>query len=264
MKKGFQITLALLLLLGLIACGGAEQNPGAETELIVFAAASMYGVLTEIAGIYTDANPDVSIVFNFDSSGTLRTQIQEGAEADMFVSAATREMDQLEEGGFVLQGTRVDFLENQTVLVVPEGNPRGIESFADMAEALQTGDVLMAMGNMDVPAGRYAQAILTYFGLDHAQLAGTGVISYGSNVREVALQVREASVDMGIVYLTDAVDHDLTVADIATAEMSGRVIYPAAVLNDSQNVDAARAFLDFLVGDTAMDVFTAWGFTPYP
>jgi len=263
MKKGFTITLALLMVLGLIACTSAEQNSNTETELIVFAAASMSGVLSEIAEIYEDANSNVKIIFNFDSSGTLRTQIQEGAQADLFVSAATREMDQLEEGGFVQSGTRVDFLENQTVLVVPEGNPRGIESFADMVEALQSGDVLMAIGNMDVPVGRYAQAVLEYFGLDHAELAGTGVISYASNVREVALQVREASVDMGIVYLTDAVDHDLTVADIASAEMSGRVIYPAAVLYGSQNPDAAQAFLDFLVGDEAMEIFIAWGFTPY-
>jgi molybdate transport system substrate-binding protein len=265
MKKGFQITLALILVAGLIACGSPGQNPNTqdETELIVFAAASMSGVLTEIADIYTDAHQNINVIFNFDSSGTLRTQIQEGAEADLFISAATREMDQLEEGGFVRPGTRVDFLENQTVLVVPEGNPRGIENFYDMVQALLSGDVLMAMGNMDVPVGRYAQAILTYFGLDHAELARTGVISYGSNVREVALQVREASVDMGIVYLTDAVDHNLTVVDIAAPEVSGRVIYPAAVLNDSQNADAAQAFLDFLVGDTAMDVFIAWGFTPY-
>jgi len=111
--------------------------------------------------------------------------------------------------------------------------------------------------------GRYAQQILTHFGLDHAELASTGVISYGSNVREVATQVREASVDMGVVYLTDAVDFGLTVVDIATPEMAGRVIYPAAVLRDSQHVVAAQAFLDFMIGDEAMAVFIAWGFTPF-
>ncbi|MCL2409012.1 MAG: molybdate ABC transporter substrate-binding protein [Oscillospiraceae bacterium] len=263
MKKKLAFLLAVLALVTPLILPGCGQASDDETEIIVFAAASMAGVLTEIAGIYQDENPDVNLIFNFDSSGTLRTQIQEGAQADLFVSAATREMDQLEEGGFVQPGTRVDFLENQTVLVVPDNNPRGIESFADMVEALLSGDVLMAMGNMDVPAGRYAQEILLYFGLDHAELAATGVISYASNVREVALQVREASVDMGIVYLTDAVDHNLTVADIAAPEISGRVIYPAAVLNDSQNPKEARDFLDFLVGDTAMEVFVAWGFSPF-
>jgi len=222
----------------------------------------MSGVLLEIAEIYEDVNPDVNIIFNFDSSGTLRTQIQEGADADIFISAAAREMDQLYDGGFILIGTRVDFLENQTVLVVPGGNPRGIESFSDMADALLAGDVLMAMGNMDVPAGRYAHEILTHFGLYHAELAATGVISYGGNVREVALQVREGSVDMGIVYLTDAVEHGLRIADVATPEMSGRVIYPAAVLSGSKYPAKANSFLYFLVEGTAMEVFVEWGFTP--
>jgi len=264
MKKGFLITLALLLVLGFAACGNSiPANTEDETELIVFAAASMSGVLLEIADLYTAENPHTKVIFNFDSSGTLRTQIQEGAEADVFISAATREMDQLEEGDFVLEGTRVDFLENQTVLVAAPDNPSGIESFADMVDALLAGDVLMAMGNMDVPVGRYAQEILVYFGLDHEELARTGVITYGSNVREVATQVREASVDIGIVYLTDAVDFALDVADIATPEMAGRVIYPAALLRGSQNVDAAQSFLDFMVGNGAMAVFVAWGFTPF-
>ncbi|MCL2392856.1 MAG: molybdate ABC transporter substrate-binding protein [Oscillospiraceae bacterium] len=264
MKKGFLITLALLLVLSLVACGNATPaHTEDETELIVFAAASMSGVLLEIADLYTAENPHTNVIFNFDSSGTLRTQISEGAEADVFISAATREMDQLEEGYFVQDGTRIDFLENQTVLVVAPDNPRKIESFADMVDALLAGDVLMAMGNMDVPVGRYAQEILVYFGLDHEELARTGVITYGSNVREVATQVREASVDIGMVYLTDTVDFGLDVADIATPEMAGRVIYPAAVLRSSQNVDAAQSFLDFMIGDAAMAVFVAWGFTPF-
>lgn len=260
MKKGFLIILAWLLLL--VACGNPAQNPGTsveQTELVVFAAASMSGVLVEVAELYQAANTNVRIVFNFDSSGTLRTQIQEGAYADLFISAAQREMDQLDEQGFVQ--SRVDFLENQVVLVVPLGNPRGIESFNDMVQALTSEDVLMAIGNMDVPVGRYAQEILSYFGLNDAELAAQGVISFGSNVREVALQVSEASVDMGIVYLTDAVDNDLVVVDTATSNMSGRVIYPAAVLNISQTTYEAQAFLDFLVGDEAIAVFSAWGFT---
>ncbi|MCL2563478.1 MAG: molybdate ABC transporter substrate-binding protein [Oscillospiraceae bacterium] len=267
MKKGFLITLALLLVLGLAACGNRPpantQASVEETEIVVFAAASMSGVLSEIANLYTAEHPHVTVIFNFDSSGTLRTQIQEGADADVFISAAAREMEQLEEGDFVLEGTRIDFLENQTVLVIAPDNRSGIESFADMADALLAGDVLLAMGNMDVPAGRYAQEILAYFGLDHDALARTGVITYGSNVREAATQVREASVDIGIVYLTDAVDFDLRVVDIATPEMAGRVIYPAAVLRGSQHADAAQSFLDFMVGDTAMAVFIAWGFAPF-
>ncbi|MCL2588942.1 MAG: molybdate ABC transporter substrate-binding protein [Oscillospiraceae bacterium] len=266
MKKGFLFTLALVLVLSLAACGSVPGGTGGseeESELIVFAAASMFGVLLEIADLFEAANPGVTIIYNFDSSGTLRTQIQEGAAADVFVSAATREMEQLEEGGFVVAESRIDFLENQTVLVVAPDNPRDIHGFEDMAAALLAGDTLLAMGNMDVPVGRYAQEILTYLGLDHETLAQTGVISYGSNVREVATQVREASVDMGLVYLTDAVDFGLEVAAIATPEMAGRVIYPAALLLASQNQVPALAFLDFLVSDEAMAVFLAWGFTPF-
>jgi len=228
----------------------------------VFAAASMSGVLLEIADLYTAENPHINVIFNFDSSGTLRTQIQEGAAADVFISAATREMDQLEEGGFVQENTRVDFLENQIALVAAPDNSHGIESFADMVEALLARDVLLAMGNIDVPAGRYAQEVLAYFGLDHVELARTGVISYGSNVREVTIQVREASVDLGLVYKTDALEFGLEVVAIATAEMAGRILYPAALLCGSQNPDAAQSFLEFLVGDTAMTLFAAWGFTP--
>ena len=261
MKKKLALVLATLLFLTLpILSGCGESANDGETEVIVFAAASMAGVLTEIAELYTE--PNVNLIFNFDSSGTLRTQIQSGAQADLFISASQREMDELDSHDFVMYSTRVDFLENQVVLVVPPDNPRDISSFGDMVEALLSGNTLMAMGNRDVPVGRYAQAILAYFGLDDTELARTGMISYGSNVREVATQVSMGGVDFGIVYLTDAVDNDLIVVDTATGEMSGRVLYPAAVLNISENPEAAKAFLDFLLGDTATAVFTAWGFTP--
>ena len=252
MKK-VSILLVFLLVLGLAACSG----PGsAQTELVVFAAASLSGVLTEIAEQYTEAD----LIFNFDSSGTLRTQLQAGAEADLFLSAAAQEMDVLDAAGRVKPGSRIALLENQVVLVTAPDNPSGIACFQDMADALATGDVLMAMGNMDVPAGRYARKVLDYLELDHETLAGRGLISYGAHVREVAMQVRESSVDFGLVYLTDALEFDLTVLDIATVEMAGQVIYPAAVLSDSQHPDAAQAFLEFLAGEKAMAMFAAWGF----
>lgn len=257
----------LVLILILPACNSSTVSAENKTELIIFAAASMAGVLTEIAEIYTEKNPNISLVFNFDSSGTLRTQIQEGAEADLFISAAQLQMDQLDinfntEGhDFILDGTRVDFLENKVVLVASLNNSKGIESFYEMVEALLAGNILMAMGNIDVPVGRYAHEVLLYFGLDSEALARTGVISFGSNVREVSAQVREGSVDMGIVYLTDALYDDLRIVDFATKEMTGgKVIYPAAVLNISENLEAAIDFLDFLTDEPAINIFTAWGF----
>ena len=150
------------------------------------------------------------------------------------------------------------------MLAVPEGNPKGIESFDQLAELLKAGDVFMAMGNSDVPVGQYTQKILAYYELSEEDLAAAKVLSYGTNVKEVTTQVSEASVDCGVVYGTDAFSAGLEVVDTATAEMCGQVIYPAAVLNISKAPEAAQAFLDYLSTEEAMAVFEAVGFSPVP
>lgn len=188
-------------------------------ELTVFAAASMTETLTEIKTAYEADHPGVVLSFNFDSSGTLLTQIQEGAACDLFISAAPKQMDALEEAGALAGDSRVDLLENQVVLCVPDGNPKGIDSFDALAQALKTGDILMAMGNSDVPVGQYTQKILAYYGLDEEELAAAGCITYGSNVKEVTTQVHEGSVDCGIIYCTDAFSAELTVVDSAAADV---------------------------------------------
>ena len=274
MKKIPALLLALTLVFALTAQSAFAAGDTQNTEIIVFAAASMTETLTEIKTMYEEANPGVTIVYNFDSSGTLKTQIQEGADCDVFISAGQKQMNQLdvsadpkvntEELDFVLEGSRLDLLENKVVLVVPEGNPKGIESFDQLAELLKTGDVLMAMGNSDVPVGQYTQKILAFYELNEEELAKTGVLTYGSNVKEVTTQVKEGSVDCGVVYCTDAFSAELTVIDSAVAEMCGQVIYPAAVLNVSTNPEAAQAFLDYLSTDEAMAVFEAVGFSPVP
>ncbi|NCB62755.1 MAG: molybdate ABC transporter substrate-binding protein, partial [Clostridia bacterium] len=248
----------------------AEPTP-APVELTVFAAASMTETLQEIATEYAAVAPNVKLTFNFDSSGNLKTQIQEGAECDLFISAAPKQMDQLDLSAsaeantdkldFVDHDTRLNLLENQVVLVVPEGNPKNIESFDDMVKGLSDGSILMAMGNSDVPVGQYTQKILKFFHLDEAALAGSGVITYGSNVKEVTTQVSEGSVDCGVVYSTDAFSAGLTVAGTATAEMCGQVIYPAAVLKGSAHTEEAGAFLDYLSGGAATAVFERVGFS---
>ena len=297
MKKSLALLLTLTMIFALAACGGQsapaapqapaeeaagqpaeeaapaeESAPAEEIELIVFAAASMTETLTKIRDLYEAANPGVKITYNFDSSGTLKTQIQEGAECDLFISAGQKQMNQLDstasaevntEGlDFVLQGSRINLLENKVVLVVPDGNPKGIESFDQLAELLKSGDVLMAMGNSDVPVGQYTQKILAWYELSEDELAAAGKITYGSNVKEVTTQVSEASVDCGVVYCTDAFSAGLTVVEGATAEMCGQVIYPAAVLNVSTHPEAAQSFLDYLTTDEAMAVFEAVGFSP--
>ncbi len=257
MKKMISVLLAAVLLT-LAACGQKPQN----AELTVFAAASLTETLTELKTAYEKDHTGVTITYNFDSSGTLLTQIQEGAACDLFLSAAPKQMNALEEAGGLLEGSRVDLLENQVVLCVPEGNPKGLDSFDALAQALRQGDVLLAMGNSDVPVGQYTQKILAWYGLNEEELAAAGCITYGSNVKEVTTQVSEGSVDCGVIYATDAFSAGLTAADSATAEMCGQVIYPAAVLKDSKNSEAAQAFLDYLAAEEAMDVFRVVGFVP--
>lgn len=280
MKKLFAMLMAAVMVLGLAACAAPateetaapeETVPEAEpVELIVFAAASMTETMNQIAELYKAKAPNVTLTYNFDSSGTLKTQIQEGAECDLFISAGQKQMNQLDitadsevntdKLDFVLEGTRINLLENRVTLCVPEGNPKDIKSFDDLADKLKEGSVLMAMGNSDVPVGQYTQKILAFYGLDEEKLAKDGVITYGTNVKEVTTQVTEASVDCGVVYCTDAFSAGLTPVDYATKEMCGQVIYPAAVLNISGNQEAAKEFLAYLQTDEAMKVFEAVGF----
>ena len=259
MKKTLSMILLAAMLLALSACGGKKTQ---DVELTVFAAASMTETLTEIKTAYEKDNPGVTLTFNFDSSGTLLTQIKEGAACDLFISAAPKQMNELDEAGALADGSRLDLLENKVVLCVPEGNPKGIESFGALAQELKDGNVLLAMGNSDVPVGQYTQKIFAHYGLDEEELASAGCLTYGTNVKEVTTQVSEASVDCGVIYCTDAFSAGLTVVDSATAEMCGQVIYPASVLKDSKNGEAAQAFLDYLTGDAAMAVFEGVGFSP--
>ena len=269
----------------LTACGGAASSTAASVassaaassqaaqsvELIVFAAASLTETLTAIGETYSAENPGVTFRFNFDSSGTLKTQIQEGADCDLFISAGQKQMNQLDITAsadvnkdrldFVDSETRVDLLENKVVLCVPEGSDKGIDSFDALAEHLKAQDILFCMGNSDVPVGQYTQKILAYYDLDEEALAAAGVITYGSNVKEVTTQITEASVDAGVVYCTDAFSAGLTPVDEATKEMCGQVIYPAAVLKAAPNAEAAKEFLAYLQTDRAATVFEGVGFS---
>ena len=274
-KKLLSLLLALAMVFALAACSSndepmASEEPEAREEVVVFAAASMTETLNQIKETY-EKDHNVTLTFNFDSSGTLKTQIQEGADCDLFISAGQKQMNQLDittdkevntEGlDFVASDSRVNLLENKVVLVVPEGNPKGIKGFDDLAAKLADGSVLMAMGNSDVPVGQYTQKILSYYKLDETALANAGTITYGTNVKEVTTQVAEGSVDCGIVYCTDAFSAGLTVVDSATKDMCGQVIYPAAVMKNAKHADAAKAFLEYLQSDAAMKVFENVGFS---
>lgn len=268
------MALAMTMTAGLTGCGSTNTNTNADasekTELVVFAAASMTETLNQIKTNYEAQHKDITLTYNFDSSGTLKTQIQEGATCDVFISAAQKQMDQLdaskdetanpEKLDFINSDSRMDLLENKVVLVVPENNPKNINSFDDLKSKLESGDVLMAMGNSDVPVGQYTQKILQYFGLDEKALADAGEITYGSNVKEVTTQVSEGSADCGIVYYTDAYSAGLKVVGEATEEMCGKTIYPAAVMKNSEHPEQAQEFLAYLSSDAAAKVFEKVGF----
>lgn len=244
-----------------------EVQAGEAVTLNIFAAASMTETLETIQGMYADVAPNVTLVFNFDSSGTLKTQIEEGAECDVFISAAQKQMNQLDISAdpevntdgldFVSEGSRLNLLENKVVLAVPDGNPAGIESFEDLGTDKLS---LLALGNDDVPVGQYSTEILTTLGILE-QLEADSKITYGSNVKEVTTQVSEASADAGIIYATDAFSAGLTVVDEASSDLCKQVIYPAAVLNISGHPEEAQAFLDYLQTDDCMAVFEEVGFS---
>lgn len=284
MKKTVALLLTLMMLFALAACGNQQDaskdaqgtNSGStESEekvtLYVFAAASMTETLDQIIQMYQTEHPNVTIIATYDSSGTLKTQIQEGAECDVFISAAQKQMNQLdaakdaaggnEEGlDFVLSETRVNLLENKVVLAVPDDNPAGIQSFQDLATDKLT---LLCIGNEDVPVGAYSLEILTALDILDA-LESSGKLTYGSNVKEVTTQVKEGTVDAGIIYATDAYSANLTVVDQATSDLCRQVIYPAAVMKNTTHEQAARDFLAYLQSDAAMEVFQSVGFAPAP
>ena len=291
MKKYLSLLLVLCLTLSLTACGGAkeepakaeepaqteepapEQEPAAEpVEITVFAAASIQESLNAAIEQYKAVAPEVTVVTTYDSSGTLLTQIKEGASCDLFISAAPKQINALDGSlkddaeknpdglDYIVEGSRLNLLENKVTLAVPEGNPKGIESFDQLADLLKNGEVSLAIGNIDVPVGQYTQKIFTYYEIDEAAIASK--LTYGSNVKEVTTQVSEGAVDCGISYGTDAFSAGLTVVDSATAEMCGQVIYPAAVLNVGEQPEAAQAFLDYLTTPDALACFEAVGFSP--
>lgn len=269
MKKIIPLLLAAVCFICIFS--GCEKEDE-KTEIIVFAAASLTETLTELGNRYMADHPNISLVFNFDSSGTLKTQIQSGAVCDIFISAGQKQMNQLDiaaeadvntEGlDFILSGSRFDILENKVALAVPEGNPAGIRSCEDLCQALTEGTILLAIGNSDVPVGQYTLKIFEYYDLSEEDLASRGLLTYGSNVKELTTQLKEGAVSCGIVYSTDAFSAGLTVVDTATAEMCGQVIYPAAIIRTTEHQAAAESFLEYLRSHEADEVFSAVGFTP--
>lgn len=233
-----------------------SENSG-SVSLTISAAASLTDVMNELFTMYQAQAPGVSFVPNYGASGTLQAQIEEGAPADLFFSAAQKQMNALEENGLLLEDSRKDLLENKVVLIVPKDSAAGITSYEDAAgDKVKT----IALGEpQGVPVGQYSEEIFTALGLlDQVKAKAT----YGSDVRQVLTWVESGEVDCGVVYATDAATSDkVTVVCEAPAGSCKPVIYPAAILKDSQNAGAAAQFLTFLSTDEAKAVFEKYGFT---
>lgn len=259
---------ALIAVFATVGCGQtappptAENNPEATASspepvsLTVSAAASVQDALQEIQAAYQSEAPNVTITYNFGSSGSLAQQISQGAPADVFLSASAKWMDDLAEKGEILTDSRKDLLHNTLVLIVPK-NKTGIADFQDL-ETEAVGKV--AMGEPEsVPAGTYAQEVLTSLNLVDALRSK---LVYGKDVRQVLSYVATGNVDAGLVYASDAKTSDqVQVIATAAADTHSPITYPVAVVSDSPNASAAQAFVDFLSTEPAVEIFAAHGFT---
>lgn len=288
MKKPFAVVMAAMMVAGMMAgCSSkpqettaaatetetiAAETTAAETEaeskaeakadlgeqsILVAAAASLKNAYEdELIPMFEEQYPGVTVEGTYDSSGKLQTQIKEGMEADVFMSAATKQMKALDEEGMIASDTIVNLLENKIVLIVPTGSDSKIDSFEKIGDAAS-----IALGDPEsVPAGQYAKEALANLNVwDSIQ----DKVSFGTNVTEVLNQVAAASADAGIVYATDAAskaDQVTVVAEAPEGSLEKKVIYPVAVVKATAHEDAAKAFVDFLQTPEAIAVFESYGF----
>ncbi|WP_278961624.1 molybdate ABC transporter substrate-binding protein [Mitsuokella multacida] len=261
MKKLFAL-LAAGLLAVMSGCGGQtasnESKSSAQepVELHVSAAASLTDVMNEIGKDYEAEHPNVKVVFNYGSSGALQQAIENGGDADLFFSAAQKQMNALEKAGLLADGTRKDLLQNEVVLIVPKEGGKDISSFDQL-----TSDTIthVALGEpKGVPVGQYSEEILTKLGILDAVKAKA---VYGSDVRQVLAWVASGESDAGLVYATDAaISSDVRVVVKAPAGTHKDIIYPAAILKDSKHLDTAKDFLAFVSNDKNKERFAKYGF----
>jgi molybdate transport system substrate-binding protein len=270
----FLLAAVLILALAAAGCGGStapntagSQNQAEETTttpaaepvtILVAAAASLEPSFTEdLIPLFQNQYPHITVEGAYDSSGKLQTQIEEGLQADVFMSAATKQMTALKDAGLVDADSIVDLLENRIVLIAPADSATDIAAFADIA----TADTIALGDPASVPAGQYAQEALTTLGVYDAAAAKA---SFGSNVTEVLNWVAEGSADVGIVYATDAATTDKVkiLAEAPEGSLAQKVIYPVGVVSASAHKDAAQAFVEFLSGDEALRIFEQYGFSP--
>lgn len=251
MSKFTSGIVILILLFSLSGCGG-NVNTGILT---VSAAASLKTSLEEVGQAYAAERPGSPVVFNFGASGSLQQQIEQGAAVDVFIPAAEKQMDILEKEGLLADNTRTDLLENRIVLIVPENSP-GIRNFTGLtSERIKK----IALGEPDsVPAGTYAREVLVSFKVFES--IKTKLV-YGSDVRQVLTWVETGNADAGLVYETDAKTSErVKIAATAPGDSHEPVVYPAAVIKASKNINEAEKFMEFLTGEKSKTIFEKHGF----
>ena len=277
-KKLLALAVAFAMLFSLAACSGgssSEEEAAAEkTSVNVFAAASLSAVMADFEASYEEANPDVDIVVNADSSGALLTQIQEGAPCDVFFSAAQKQMDELEGAGMVAEGTRTNVVNNQLVVVTQPDSATEVTGLADIAKAKS-----IALADGSVPVGKYTRQAMINLGLlkeaeDPAaittqevseQLGGVEISEQG-NVSKVLAAVEEASCEVGTTYLSDTVGHEDSIKILETVgyDVTGNIIYPVAQITNPDADDAesaaAAGFIAFITNDDAKALYQQYGF----
>ena len=257
--------LSVVLALLLAGCGSASPAPAPDSEpqtLTVFAAASLTDAFTEIGKNFEMANPGVTVTFNFAGSQALRTQIEEGAPADIFASANKTEMDALVTSAHVQQGIPQIFLNNKLIVILPAENSAGLASLADLAKP----GIKLVVASEEVPVGKYARQVLEQmndqFGSDFKDKVLANVVSNEDNVKQVVAKVQLDEADAGIVYTSDAVvAHDLKTIEIPK-ELNVIAEYPVAPLANSSYSDLAMAFISYLLSPDGQSVLQKWGFAP--
>ena len=287
-KRSLAILLtAALGISSLVGCGGSKEEAAdttaAETEaeaeeteapaeetaeeekvdVYAFIAASLKNTMDEIKANYEKDHPNVNIIYNADSSGTLQTQIEEGAQCDIFFSAATKQMDALTEEGYIVDGSVINLLENKIVLIKPTGAETAVTGFDNITEASS-----IALAGEDVPVGQYARELFTNIGILDQVMAME--INEGANVTAVLTAVAEGSNEVGVVYATDAASmpDDVEIIAEATADQVSQAIYPVGQVKDEQaseaETKAAEEFLNYLTTDAGtMDLFVQAGFKQF-
>ena len=289
MKRLTAVAVVVAMAAGLIACGAKEEETGSETaeetqqeeaeeaeetEIQVFIAASLNTVMTELAEMYNEEHPEVKITYNADSSGTLLTQIEEGYECDIFFSAAQKQMDQLEEDGLVVDGTRANVVNNQVVVVTLKDSGTKVTGLENIGDAEN-----IALAGGSVPVGKYTRQALVNLGIlesvddvstitteQVSEALGGVEISEQDNVSKVLAAVVEGSCEVGTTYYSDTYGYedDLDILETVSYDLTGNVIYPIAqVVNeeaDDAHTKAAEDFLKFILSDEAKAVFDAYYF----